>query len=86
MASSPLRPIRHTSTYLALKINSALCDVAVDVSKELGLKQRQRETEAKKGKIGVAAQKRMKEAEKKITEVHERKTTLEQYMQDIFDM
>ena len=85
MSSSPLRPVRHTSTYLALKINSALCDVAVDVTKDLGLRQRQKEAEEKKGNLS-AVPKKVKDAEKKVREAHERKTTLEDYMKEITDV
>ncbi len=86
MSSSPLRPIRHTSTYLSLKLNSALCDVAAGVSKDLSLKQRQREAEARKGATGAAAHKRLKEAEAKVKDAHEKKTRLEEYMQETFDV
>ncbi|ORY35894.1 hypothetical protein BCR39DRAFT_512886 [Naematelia encephala] len=85
MTSSPLRPIRHTSTYLALKINSALCDVAANVTKDLSLAQRQRESEEKKGGVGAAAQKRLQDAEKRVKEAHERKVRLEEYMAQGFD-
>ncbi|KAK4687910.1 cohesin complex subunit SA-1/2, partial [Tremellales sp. Uapishka_1] len=85
MSSSPLRPIRHTSTYLNLKINSALCEVASGVSKDLGIKQRQREAETKKAGPGAAAQKKVKEAEERVKDTHERKVILEEYMQEIVD-
>lgn len=81
MSSSPLRPIRHTATFIALKINTALCDCATTVSKELSLKQRQKEAEAKKG--GAAAKKRVAEAEEKVKQAHEKKVTLEGYMDDL---
>ncbi|KAL1409808.1 cohesin complex subunit [Vanrija albida] len=86
MASSPLRPIRHTATFITLKINSALCDAAATASNELSIKQRQREAEAKKSGSGAAAKKRLKEAEDKVKEAHERKTRLEEYMTEIFDV
>lgn len=86
MSSSPLRPIRHTSTYISLKIATELCDVAADVSKDLSLKQRQKETEAKKSGAGAAFQKRMKDAEMKVKEAHQRKTKLEEIMQDTFSV
>ncbi|WWC92113.1 uncharacterized protein L201_007067 [Kwoniella dendrophila CBS 6074] len=86
MATSPLRPIRHTSTYMALKINSALCDVASTVSKDLSLRQRQREAEIKKGGTTNAAQKRLKEAEEKVKEAQFRKDRLEEFFQEIFDV
>lgn len=85
MSSSPLRPLRHTSSYIALKINSALCEVAGEVSRELGLKQRQREAESRKGNT-PAIQKKVKEAEKKVREVHERKTVLEEHMKEICEV
>lgn len=86
MSSSPLRPIRHTSTFLTLKINSALCDVAAGVSKDLSLKQRQKENEAKKSGSGAAYQKRLKDSEVRVKEAHERKVRLEEYMQENFDV
>lgn len=86
MSSSTLRPIRHTSTYMTLKINSALCDVAADVSKDLSVKQRQRDAEIRKAGATNAAQKRMKAAEDRVKEVQERKQTLEELMQEIFDV
>jgi cohesin complex subunit SA-1/2 len=84
MSSSPLRPIRHTGTYITLKIVTELCDVASTVSKDLSLKQRQKETEAKKSGAGPAFQKRMKDAETKVKEAHTRKTKIEGIMQDTF--
>jgi cohesin complex subunit SA-1/2 len=85
MASSPLRPIRHTSTYIALKIVTELCVQAGDVSKELNLRQRQKDMEAKKSGVGPAYQKKMREAEAKVREVHEKKARLEEIMKDSFD-
>lgn len=86
MSSSALRPLRHTSTYMSLRINSALCDVAESVNKDFTLKQRQREAEAKKT-TGTAAQKkeRTREADKKVREAHEQKTLLEEMMQETMD-
>lgn len=83
MASSPLRPIRHTATFIVLKMNTALCDCAITVSKELSLSQRKKEAEVKKGGSTAAAKKRIAEAEKKVKEVHERKTTIEGHMDDL---
>ncbi|WWC72404.1 uncharacterized protein I206_106366 [Kwoniella pini CBS 10737] len=85
MTTSPLRPIRHTSTYMALKINSSLCDVASNVSKDVSLKQRQREAEIKKGGTSNAAQKRLKELEEKVKEAQARKEKIEEYLLEIFD-
>lgn len=84
MSVSPLRPIRHTGTFIALKLNTALCAVAATASNELSIKQRQKDAEVKKGGSGAAVKKRIKEAESKVKEAHTRKTVLEEYMQEIF--
>ena len=86
MSSSTLRPIRHTSTYLSLKIVSALCDVAGSVSADLSLRQRQRDAEAKKGGQGPAAQKKLKELEGKVKEARSKKQALDESLQETFDM
>lgn len=86
MASSPLRPIRHTATFIALQINSALCDRAFNTSSTLSIVQRQREAEVKKGGSSAAAKRRLKEAEEKVKREHTRKQRLEVYMQEIFDV
>lgn len=86
MSSSALRPLRHTSTFIALKVNSALCEAASVVSKDLSLKQRQREAEAKKTTGDAKTRReRVKEAEKKVKEAHEMKTALEDMMGDTVD-
>lgn len=71
---------------MTLRINSALCDVAADVSKDLSVKQRQRDAEVRKAGVTNAAQKRVKAAEDRVKEVQERKQTLEELMQEIFDV
>jgi cohesin complex subunit SA-1/2 len=71
---------------MALKINSALCDVAANVSKDVSLAQRQRENEEKKGGVGAAYAKRIKDAENRIMEAQERKKTLEAFMEETFDV
>lgn len=57
-----------------------------DVIKDLSSQQRQKEAQAGKGKGGAAEQKRIKEAEKKVKEVHERKMILEELLQEHFDV
>ncbi|BEI80426.1 hypothetical protein CcaverHIS002_0109550 [Cutaneotrichosporon cavernicola] len=84
MSSSPLRSIRHTSTFIGLKVHSALCDAAAQVNKDLSVKQRQKEAEAKKS--GQAAKKRAKNAENKVKESHAQKVRLEEHMKEIFDV
>ncbi|GMK54854.1 hypothetical protein CspeluHIS016_0114400 [Cutaneotrichosporon spelunceum] len=84
MSSSPLRCIRHTSTFIGLKVHSALCDAAAQVNKDLSVKQRQKEAEVKKS--GPAAKKRAKDAEDKVKESHSYKVRLEEHMKEIFDV
>ncbi|CAK9785825.1 STAG-domain-containing protein [Cutaneotrichosporon oleaginosum] len=84
MSSSPIRSIRHTSTFISLKVHSALCDAAAHVSKDLSVKQRQKEAEAKKS--GASAKKRAKDAETKVKESHAHKVRLEAHMKEIFDV
>ena len=56
------------------------------VSKDLSLKQRQREAEAKKTTGDAKTRReRVKEAEKKVKEAHEQKTALEDMMGDTVD-
>lgn len=86
LSTSALRPLRHTATYMSIRITSAICEVAADVSKDLSMKQRQREAEAKKAGSTAAGQKRVKEAEKKVKEAHEMKVTLERLMQETIDV
>lgn len=70
---------------MALKIVTELCSQAGDLSKELNLKQRQRDMEAKKSGVGPAYQKKMKDVEAKVKEVHDKKARLEEIMRDSFD-
>lgn len=84
MSSSPLRSIRHTSTFVGLKMHSALCDAADRVNHDLSVRQRQKEAEAKKS--GPAAKKRAKDAEDKVKETHAHKVRLEEHMKEIFDV
>ncbi|WVQ70491.1 hypothetical protein IAR50_000010 [Cryptococcus sp. DSM 104548] len=86
MSSSPLRPIRHTATYITHKMITALCDVAAQVSKDLSVKQRQRDAEVRKAGNGAAAQKRVKDAEEKVKEEQGKKATLEAIMNEVFDV
>lgn len=81
MSSCHYRPIRHTATYIALKLKSAFCEIAIQVSKGLGVAQRQRDAEAKK----AAKSSRLADAEKRVKESHEKKMQLELYMDEVLD-
>ena len=48
MSSSQLRSFRHTATVLALEVETALCDVAASVEKEMSTTERQVEAERKR--------------------------------------
>lgn len=68
---------------MALKINSALCEVASSVDKDLSLKMRQKEAETKKTTGDKAQRKeRIKEAEKKVSDAHKQKTVIEELMKE----
>ncbi|WVO17591.1 hypothetical protein L204_105288 [Cryptococcus depauperatus] len=88
MSSSPLRPIRHTATHITLLINVSLCRVASNISKDLSIKQRQRDAELRKqdGNSTAAGKKRLKELEERVKESTGRKARLEEFMQEIFDV
>ena len=86
MSSSTIRPIRHTSTYLALKIASALCDVAAEVGNDLSLRKRQKDAEAKKGGQGPASQKKLKGLEGKVKNALEKKEVLDAMLKDTVDV
>lgn len=58
----------------------------MQVNKDLSLAQRQRENESKKSGVGAAFQKRLKDAEGRVKEQHERKVKLEEFMQETFDV
>ncbi|ORX41194.1 STAG domain-domain-containing protein [Kockovaella imperatae] len=85
MSSSPLRPIRHTSTYITLKMISALAEVASEISQDLSVKQRQRDVEVQKGGKGPAALKRVKTLEEKVNEAGTKKAALDAALNDSFD-
>ena len=78
--------MRHTSTFLALKIASALCDVAAEVGSDLSLRKRQKDVEAKKGGQGPAAQKRLKGLEAKVREALDKKEALDAMLKDTVDV
>jgi cohesin complex subunit SA-1/2 len=69
-------------TFIALQVTSALCRVAATITKELGIKQRQKEAEIKKAGTTAAGKRRVAEAENAVKEIHERKTRIEEYMQE----
>ena len=86
MSSSPLRSIRHTSTHITLRINSALCEIASSVSNELSLQERKHAAEAKKAGSTAAAKKKVAVFEAKVKEVRAKKERVQEYMDEILDV
>jgi archaellum component FlaC len=65
---------------------TGLCEVAAAVREDLGTVSRQREAEKKKVDKGTAGSKeRLKELEKKVKEVHWKKSRLELYLNEFFN-
>ncbi|KAI0052365.1 hypothetical protein FA95DRAFT_1675331 [Auriscalpium vulgare] len=87
MSSSQLRSFRHTATFVALEVETALCDVAAAVEKEAEVISRQREGERKRkaGSKGKAAGGRDKELEGKANEVRVRRTKLAEFLKEFVD-
>lgn len=82
LSSSKIRSFRHTSTVISLAIVSALAEVSVAVDKEFGLASRAKEAEEKKGRKDKS---RLKDLDKNVNEVHERKDKVEVFMEEWFD-
>jgi cohesin complex subunit SA-1/2 len=87
MNSSQIRSFRHTATVVALELQSALCDVARKVEKEVETVGRQREGEkkrraAKGGNDKMGGGVRDKELERKMREVNGRKTKVTEFINE----
>lgn len=86
LAASQLRSFRHTGTVITLEVMTGLCEVAAVIREDLGTVSRQREAEKKKVDKGTAgATERLKELEKKVKEVHWKKSKLELYLNEFFN-
>ena len=82
MSSSQIRGFRHTSTIIALEIETALVDVAASVEKEAEVVARQRKGERKrKGGTGGGS----KELEAKANVIREKRTKVAEYLKDFVD-
>ncbi|KAM0753990.1 hypothetical protein T439DRAFT_298458 [Meredithblackwellia eburnea MCA 4105] len=81
LSSSKIRSFRHTATVIALLSVAALSEVAREVEKEFGAASRAKEAEEKKGRKDKS---RLKELAKAAAKVHERKTTVEGYLDELF--
>ena len=82
LSSSKIRSFRHTATVVSLMIVSALCEVSVSVNKDFAQASRAKEAEEKKGRKDKA---RLKDLTKNVTDIHDKKTQLEEYLDDMFN-
>ena len=93
MSVSPYRAIRHTSTYIAMRLLISISSVEAEVAKDLGAANRLVETEVKRqAKLSrvTDAQKKKNDAslkglKGKVAEIGERKAVLEMYLKETFD-
>lgn len=83
LSSSQIRSFRHTATVVALDIETALCQVAAAVDKELQTLSRQKEGE--RNKKGGRSKAREQELDTKTKEVNTRRSKLKEYLKDIFN-
>ncbi|KAK7019893.1 SCD domain-containing protein [Favolaschia claudopus] len=84
MSSSQIRSFRHTATFIALELESALCGVAAAVEKEAELSARQREGE-KKRRAGKAAAAGNKNLDAKAAEIREHRDKLKEFIKEFID-
>ncbi|GME28234.1 Armadillo-like helical [Neofusicoccum parvum] len=82
MSSANNRPFRHTATVVAVTVTSALCAVGAKLIEANAKVIRLRETEAKKSGKNKA---RLTELDKKIAAADERRTAVDQMIQNWFD-
>ena len=85
MSSSQLRSFRHTATVLALEVETALCDVAAAVDKEMSTTERQLEAEKKRKGVKGKPAARVKELEQKADEIRERRDNLTETLKALTD-
>lgn len=87
MSSAGLRSFRHTSTVVALEVETALAIRAALIEKEAEVIGRQRDTERKRR--GTGSGNKLNEREKalatKAAEVKTRKTKINEYLRAFFD-
>ncbi|KAF9463277.1 hypothetical protein BDZ94DRAFT_636599 [Collybia nuda] len=85
MSSSQIRSFRHTTTVLALEVETALCDVAASVEKEAEVVGRQREGEKKRKASNKGAGAREKELQIKAHEIRGRRDKLAEFLKEFVD-
>lgn len=90
MSSSQIRSFRHTATFIALEVETALADVAAAIEKEAQVVARQREGEKKRKAASAANGKKAaagkeKEYEAKAAEIKSRRTKMAEFLKDFID-
>ncbi|KAK7021888.1 cohesin complex subunit [Paramarasmius palmivorus] len=87
MSSSQIRSIRHTATVFALEVESALCEVAKQVEKNVELAARQREGEKKRAKSGTTPSTKGKEKEMdaRLRGLKANQAKLEEFIKEFID-
>jgi cohesin complex subunit SA-1/2 len=83
LSGSQIRSFRHTATVVALDMETALCQVAAAVDKEIQVLSRQKDGE--RNKKGGRSKAREQELESKTKEVNTRRAKLKEYLKDIFN-
>lgn len=83
LSGSQIRSFRHTATVIALYLETALCQVAATVDKELQVLTRQKEGERNR-KAG-RSKARESELDVKAKEVNTRRAALKEHLKDIFN-
>ena len=81
MSSSSFRPFRHTATFIALTLLTAICQATGKISTEL----KNTELQAKKQSKSSAGNRLSEQLKQKAAELTEVKESLEVHMNDFFD-
>lgn len=82
MSSSSLRPFRHTATFIALTMVSALCEVSAEITGSLATTSRQLEAERKKSRRN---KERIGALERRVNEGNGKYEVVESVIRDLFD-
>ena len=82
MSSSSLRPFRHTATFIALTMVSALCEVSAEITGSLATTSRQLEAERKKSRRNKD---RIGALERRVNEGNGKYEVIESVIRDLFD-
>lgn len=82
MTASQYRAIRHTSTFVVLKLGSALCDIAQQVKDDAKAAKKQLDIETKRGKKGGKV---LAGLEAQVKDFSMKEVIMDEYMDDVFN-